>query len=277
MTVQFYPNGIGGTAPGDSLDLARPLQTAGNIWYVSSLIGTDAGSPAGQNREKPLATVARAVLSALAGDTIVFLPGHTETLTATQAISATLTLIGEGTVSGKPAVSFIGNSVANDLFSIGAAGCELRNIYFPPNAQTNSSAKVDVLATDLLIKGCYFEQGATDTSTFGAVYIDAASSRFRCENTTFISVATLTSAQPRAAIMCSAKALSIVTLNNVVVSAGTVGFSNYSAIDLSAAVSMDIRAESLSLLLGADMKLPANATGRVNIQLATGGSRVQWS
>ncbi len=275
MTVQYYPNGIGGTAPGDSLDLARPLQTTGNVWYVSSLIGTDAASPAGQNREKPLATVAQAVTNAADGDIVVFLPGHAQTLTATQTVAKSLTFIGEGTTGNKPAVSFVLNAAALDLFHVTVAGVEFRNLYFPPSAQASSGAKmlIDAGATDALIRGCYFECGANDQ--LNTVILGA--SRSRIESTTFISTAVATSAQPNCAVSAGLVAIVGLTMKDVVVSAGTVGFSHYAAIDLTAATLSLLRIEGMSLLLGADMSLPAAATGRVNIQLSTGGSRVSWS
>lgn len=274
MTVQFYPNGIGGTAPGDSLDLARPLQTTGNVWYVSSLTGTNAASPAGQNREKPLATVAQAITNAVADDIIVFLPGHTETLTASQAVAKSLTFIGEGITGGLPAVSFTWNAAAGNMFNVTAAATEFRNLYFTAGQQNNSGFKIIMNggADDGLVRGCYFACGATDQ---GAAVILAAN-RVRIESSTFISTATLTSAQPLAAIMASG-ALTGLTMKDVVVSAGTVGFSNYAAVDLTGGTWTRLRLEGISLLLGADMTIPAAATGRVNVQLSTGGSRVAWS
>lgn len=273
MTVQFYPNGIGGSAPGDSLDLCRPLQTTGNVWYVSSLIGTDAASPAGQNREKPLAGIVQAITNAANGDIVVFLPGHIQQFGVVVVIGKRLTFIGEGTTSGKPSVTFQANSTAT-LLNPTVDGIEFRNIYFPPNVQTNTSAKIgpNSNVADMLIRGCYFEQGATDTGPG----LSVPGSRFRVENSTFISVATLTSAQPMVAIQGSGTVAGF-TMNNSVVSAGTVGFSNYSAVDFTAATLTSLSVEGLNLLLGADMALPASATGRVNIQLSTGGSRVVWS
>lgn len=275
MTVQYYPNGIGGTAPGDSLDLARPLMTTGNIWYVSSLIGTDAVSPAGQNREKPLATVAQAITNALDDDIVVFLPGHTQTLTALQSVAKSLTFVGEGTVGGKPAVSFLMNAANQPIFTVSVAGVEFRNLYFPPNVQANSAVKITYSAggSDAVIRGCLFECGATD--------LDAAlsflGSRMRIESSTFVSVATLLTAQPFAAMRASG-AITGVTIRDVVVSAGTVGFSNYAAISFASASISLLRVEGLSLLLGADANFGAGTiTGRVNVQLATGGSRVAWS
>lgn len=273
MSIQYYPNGVGGTV-GDSLDTCRPLQTSGNVWYVSSLIGIDAASPAGQNREKPLATVAQAITNAVNEDIIVFLQGHTETLNAVQNVAKTLTFIGEGITSGKPGVSFIGSNAAANIFNITAAGVEFRNIYFPQHTINSSGSKIifNGGASDGLVRGCYFDCGPTDQG----VALVIADSRLRIESTTFISTATVLTAQPLVAIS-AAGVLAGLTMKDVIVSAGTVGFSNYSAIDLSAATFTRVRVEGLSLLLGADMAMPNGATGRINVQTATGGSRVAWS
>jgi hypothetical protein len=273
MTVQFYPNGIGGSAPGDSLDLARPLQTTGNVWYVSSLIGIDAASPAGQNREKPLATLAQAVTNAASDDIVVFLTGHTETLVAAQAVVKRLTFIGEGTSLGKPSVSFRTNAAVSALFTLSGTNIELRNIYFPEALQADSIAKIQWSGTAGRVVGCYFELGAKDTA--GALQL-AASDQMRIESSTFISTATLTSAQPGYAIR-STGTLADLEISNTVISAGTVGFSNFSAVDLTLGAATRCRFTGLSLLLGADIAMGAAATGYVNVQLSTGGSRVAWA
>lgn len=273
MSVQFYPNGIGGTV-GDSLDTCKPLLTTGNVWYVNSVGGVDAAAPAGQNREKPLATLAQAVTNALDDDIIVFLQGHTQTLLAGQAVAKRLTFIGEGTTAGKPGVSFIAGA-AITIFSITAAAVELRNIYFPPSNVANTNPRVLYnSATDGVIRGCYFECGATDTSS--ALRIGNGSARMRLESNTFISTATSVTAQPTCAIDGSG-ALVGLNIKDLVVSSGTVGFSNYAAVDFSFTVTSQLKAEGISLLLGADMALGTSTTGRCNVQLATGGSRVQWS
>lgn len=270
MSAKFYPNGTGGSV-GDQLGTCRPLQTSGNIWYVSSLIGTDAASPAGQNREKPLATIAQAVTNSAADDIIVCLQGHTEALTAAQSLAKSLTIIGEGTTGGKPGVSFLNNSAAANLFVISGTNCELRNLYFPENTQTNAGVKVTVSGSTARIVGCYFEQGAKDTGEGIRVGADG----LRIDNTTVISTGVLRSAQPLAAIKAAAVTIASMEFTGLVVSAGTVGFSNYSAIDLSASTGLTkFKALGVSLLLGADMDLPAGWTGWVNCQLTTGGSRV---
>lgn len=271
MSIQYYPNGVGGTI-GDYLDTCRPLQMSGNVWYVSSLIGTDAASPAGQNREKPLATVAQAVTNAANDDIIVFLAGHSETLVAAQSIAKRLTLIGEGTVAGKPAVKFVTNAAVSALFTPSSSNVELRNIYFPEALQTNGIAKIQWSGTAGRIVGCYFELGAKDTG--GALQL-SLSDQLRVEGCTFISTAVVTSAQPGYAIRSTA-ALGDLEIANTVVSAGTVGFSNFAAIDLTGGVASRCRITALSLLLGADVAMGVSATGYVNVQLSTGGSRVAW-
>lgn len=270
MSSKFYPNGAGGTV-GDQLDTCKPLQTSGNIWYVSSAIGTDAAAPAGQNREKPLATIAQAVTNSAADDIIVCLQGHTESLAAGQSLAKSLTIIGEGTTAGKPGVSFLNNAPAATLFVISASNCELRNLYFPENTQTNAGVKVTVGGSSARIVGCYFEQGAKDTGEGIRVGAD----NLRVDNTTMISTGVLRSAQPLAAIRVISGAITGLEFTGLTVSAGTVGFSNYAAVDLSATVALTkFKALGLSLLLGADMELPATWTGWLNCQLATGGSRV---
>ena len=274
MSIQYYPNGIGGYPPGDFLDTCRPLQTSGNVWYVSSLIGADSFGTAGQNRERPLATLAQAVTNSANEDIIVFLPGHTQTLTLAQPLAKTLTLVGEGVVDGKPSVSFYGNTPAQNLFSVVAPAVQFRNIYFPENKLSNNAPRVLIQSTDFLMQGCYVDCGANDRAT--ALLLGGV--RTRIENSTFISTAVLTTAQPLMAIQADTVSLIGLTMEDVVVSAGKFGFSNYAAIDLGPSTGISqMKIEGMSLLLGADMVLPVGATGRVNIQTATGGSRVQWS
>jgi hypothetical protein len=273
MSIQYYPNGVGGDPPGDFLDTCLPLYTSGNVWYVSSLTGTDAISPAGLNREKPLATLSQALSNALAGDIVVFLPGHTQTITGVHNISKRLTLLGEGVANGKPSVSFKPN-FNGTMFNPTADGVEFRNLYFPESVQANASSKIgpNNNVAEMLVRGCYFEQGPNDLGPG----LSITGARCRVESSTFISTATLTTAQPYVAIQGGGTVASF-TMIDTVVSAGTVGFSLYSAIDFTLATVTNLNIESLSLLLGADMALPVGATGRVNIQTATGGSRVQWS
>lgn len=275
MSIQTYPNGLGGSL-GDSLDTCRPLILSGNAWYVNFATGVDAASPAGQNREKPLKTLARAHTNASDEDIIVFLTGHSETLVTFQDITKRLTLVGEGLVAGKPSVTFYGNAAASTIFNVSASNVQLRGLYFPENKQANSVAKVSVFGARCKIRGCWFDCGANDKG--GAVALGLGSNGARFESDTFISTATSTASQPLAAIKSTTDgSIDGVEIADTVVSAGTVGFSNYSAVDLASSVVTSLEISNLSLLLGADMDLGQSVSGRVNVQLATGGSRVTWS
>ena len=278
MSIQTYPNGFGGLGSGnDPLGLARPIYTSGNIWYVSSLNGFNAGPPAGQNREKPLSTIAQAAANAVSGDIVVFLPGHVQALSALLTISKELTFIGEGTdASGKPSVAFLplGNQA---LFNITGAGCEFRNIWFPQRAVVSTQQRVIIGADDVLFSDCYFECGSTDSERAMVI----TGNRARIRRCTFVSTATTRAVQPKSAIELGLAANIVgLELTDCVIDAGTVGFSAPSAIDFTTAVSVTrLRVQGLSLLHGADVDFSTGGviSGRVNVQLATGGSRVAWS
>ena len=60
---------------------------------MDSATGSDAASPAGKDRIKPLATLAQACTNAATGDIIVCLAGHAETLTSGQTFSTANILV----------------------------------------------------------------------------------------------------------------------------------------------------------------------------------------
>lgn len=272
MANTVYSNGIGGTT-GDDLTLASPLITSGNIWYVDSATGTDAASPAGRNREKPLDTLAQAVTNAADDDIIVLLDGHSETLTAAQAVTKRLTIVGEGSSSGVPTVTLTNNQAAASLLTLSGTNIQIRNIKFAANSQTCATARIVTSAAKPTFIGCYFQCGATDTGP--AVLLDTGTTHPTFEDCTFISTGTVVSAQPESALKSGA-AIADLIMKDCVFSAGTVGFSNYYAIDFSTAACTRMVVENLSLLLGADMLLHANSTGYINPQTVTGGSRITW-
>jgi hypothetical protein len=61
-----------------------------------------------------------------------------------------------------------------------------------------------------------------------------------------------------------------------VFSDGTVGFSNYYAVDLSAGAQSRLTLLGISLLLGAEMKLHSSSTWRLAGLLATGSGKLVW-
>ena len=269
MTIT-YGNGIGDTT-GDTLATCKPLMASGNVWYVNSVGGVDAASPAGQNASKPLATLQQAHTNAADNDIIFLQPGHTQIFTTFLSVTKKVTIIGGGQSNGLPTVKLFNNSAGVEMLSL-LANVELRNIWFPSNMQPNSQDRVDTNADGYRIIGCYFECGAND---LGPALLIASGNNGRIVNTTFISTATAVTAQPLTGISVTA-AISDLEMDGVVFSGGTVGFSNYRAFDGTSGVITRLRATRISLLLGADIKLASASTGYLNVQTAQNGSRVDW-
>ena len=267
--TNLLTNGIGGTV-GDTLATCKPLYTKSTIWYVSSVTGSN--SYIGTDREHPFATLATAVTSSAANDIIVLLTGHTETLTAAQSLAKALTIVGEGTSGGKPAVSFQMNSAANlNLFSVSAANVQLRNIYIKTNLQTSSAVAVTVNASDSQFIGCYWELNTTDT---GGLLLTTGADRALVKNCTFV----CTNTSGAAATATPTYGLSIgsiadIEIQGTIFNGGAFGFPQNAI--LGATVTR-LRADSLSMLNGADASLGASTTGWFNPQTVTGGSNVSW-
>ena len=123
----FLQNGCG-ESTGDELCTSRPLllPTSNSVWYVNSATGTDAVSPAGKNREKPLATLAQAITNAQANDIIVLMDGHAESTTSFMTLStAGVKIVGAGSSGGIPTVTFTFGTGGG--ISLDGAGNEIRN------------------------------------------------------------------------------------------------------------------------------------------------------
>lgn len=266
----LYPEGIGGTI--DELATGAPFYGVDCVvWYVHSGTGSDAASPAGKDIEAPLATLAQAVTNASANDVIVLLDGHSETLTAAQALSKRgMVIVGCGQTGGVPNVTIGNNSAAASALSITAQNIQIRNIKFTANAQANAAARVAISGAGAVINGCYFECATNDD---GAA-VDLASGADYCtiENSTFISTATTAATRPESAVKTSA-AVTGLRCSGAVFSDGTNGFTNIYALDLNGGAVTDGLLDSVSLLLGASMRLGASFTGYV-IPTVTGGGLV---
>lgn len=266
----IYPNGVGGTTGAD-LATAAPLYASGTVWYVSSVSGTDAASPAGQDRVKPLATLAQAHTSASAGDVIVLLSGHTETLTAAQTFSkAGILLLGEGSGSSRP--RFTRNGDVN-MFDVTAAGVAIWNVFFVASTTASTKSRLRTAAVATLARDCYFECGANDTGP--AFETVTGASQIRVRDTTYVSTATSVTAQPHSAIKVT-NALTDLDLDGVVLSGGTVGWSNQYAFNGAAAITR-LWAIDLDLLADSDVTLATGTSGYIAVRYKTGSARVVWT
>jgi hypothetical protein len=273
--MNIHNNGLGGTL-GDVLATNKPIQVSGAVWYVNATGGVDAGGTAGQDREKPLATLGQAVTNASNGDIIDLLDGHTETLTAALAIGKTVLIVGEGSAGGLPTVQLKINAAAASLLSLTTA-VVLRNIRFPASVQSNigpgaNAGKVRITGNQCQIIGCYFEQSGLDQ--LPALSIGTAVTAPRIENSTFISTATAVATRPTYGLFHEGT-VSDFDVVGTVFSDGTVGFSG-AAWDGSFGIATRLRGINVSQLLGATIVQNASSIGFLNVQTSTGGGSIRW-
>lgn len=267
-----YPNGVGATL-GDTLATCKPLlvNSGGAIWYVAGAGGTDAASPAGQNREKPLATIQQAITNSSSGDIIVLLSSCSLVLATVVNLGGRV-LIGEGGLTSLPTAT-VGFDGANGELRLDAAGSRVGGIKFTGRTGALAVVRITISASNCEMRNCTMDCGANDTAA--GVLLGAAISGTRIENCTFTSTGTVVTAQPESAVK-SNNAQTDMLLRNVTFDAGTVGFSNYYALDLSNGVHVRLRADGISMLRGADVTLNTSTSGSFNPQLSTGGSRLVW-
>lgn len=272
----IFTGGLGGVS-GATLAIVSPLYTSGEVWYLHGPSGTDAASPAGKERNKPLATLAQALTNAGNNDTIVCLSGHTETLTATATIAETgLSIVGEGTGSSRPKFTRNVNGV---LFDVTGAAVTIDNIYFPGGAASTTSGKVSVASVGSVVRNCYFEASVLDDG--GQLEFTAGAGQCRVRGCTFISTAATVADQPSSALRV-VSAMSDLwiggpeTAQAVVVDGGSSGWSATAALNVTAAVTR-LRIQNVDLLNDSDINIVTATTGFVHVRNKTGSARVVWA
>ncbi len=270
-----YSSGIGGTA-GSPLALVPRLLCSGSIWYVKASTGSDAATPRGKERIRPLATLAQAITNSAAGDIIVLLEGHTESLSAAQTIAtAGLLILGEGSGISRPHFTRTGDV---NMFDITGAGVELNNISFNASTTTISTkSRVRFAAANSRVVGCYFACGPT-YDTGPALEFVTGSSQVCVKSTYFVSTSTDVTLQPESAI----KVTNAVTdfqlggedsAEGVVFDGGSSGWSNPYAFNGAAALTR-FRAINVDLLGDSDMTLATGSSYVINIRNTSGSARV---
>lgn len=264
MGIRSYKNGAGGSTGAD-LAVMRPTLQSGNYWYVGNQTTGASDSNVGTERIAPLATTAQAVTNASAGDTIVFLAGHLESIgTAVTLSKAGLSLIGEGTGTAVPRFTCT-STIA--MFDVTAAGVLLDNLYFKASTAV-ATARVRVATAGVRMNSLTFECGASDTNR--ALSLITGAGNIRLTNARFTAVAATPSVG-----MEVVNSVSDVTMDNVVFDGGSFRWSGY-ALTGTAAITR-LQATRLYLLSGSHVLLPTGTTGTVSIAAATGDSRCDWS
>lgn len=268
MTTYTYPNGTGESL-GERLATCRPLISSEVIWYVNSDGGVDAASPAGQMREAPLATLGQALTNATAGDIIVLMDGHEETIASVLSFKAGIIVIGAGKSGAEPTAQ-LKTAGAGQLDMSSVEGCQIRNVKFPQATATNALQILSIGSYSSVLD-CYFEAGQYD-GTYKAQILNG-SLGVLFERCTMVAVGEEGSTIPSGLVHCVGTS-SDVTLRDVVIDGGVTGFSFY-AVDL-LGTNTRLVIEGLSLLRGSDLRVGSASTGWINPQTVTGGSRIVW-
>lgn len=260
----IYQNGGGGTT-GDNVSTRKPvyLLNGGHIWYVGTG-GTDAISPRGREREKPLLTTAQAVANATAGDVIIYLENFTETITVSVAINKNLTIVSEGTGSTRARLT-CGAAIA--MFAVSGTGCSLNNLYFPASITAAPTDRVEITGQGTVMDNCYFECGTLDTGRT-VRYSAGVVGYCQMTSTTFIA----TASQPAIAVEV-ATAVSGMFFEDVTLDGGSYGFSDF-AFKATSAIS-GVYADNISQLNNADISIAAGSSGVWIPGTCTGSARFE--
>ena len=137
--------------------------TTGTVYYVSSGAAGASDNNAGTDKNKPLATVDGAIgkCTASVGDVIVLMPGHAETVTATNIALdvAGVTIVGLGYGLNRPVFTF---GAAAATITVSAANCTWKGCDFLANFLDVASAFTIGAAKDFRLEGNTFR--ATDSS-----------------------------------------------------------------------------------------------------------------
>ena len=193
MTLTNFPNGISSFGIPILGTAGLPIfnQSAGNMWFVSSVSGNNGNDG---SFSTPFATLAFALQYSklVAGDVIVVMEGHVEAVTAAGtatagilASTANVQIIGLGTGTTAPTFNFTTATTAT--FKVTGAGVTIQGLRFV-NGIASLATTLDIQAVDVLVSGNYFVEGASTTGLSFINFVLAtanASDRTRIINNTF--------------------------------------------------------------------------------------------
>lgn len=157
---------VPGLREGYKLDLQEltgaGVLTFGNIWYVSSVTGSNT-TGTGRSPDSPFATIAAAVSAATSsqGDTIFLMPGHAETVSSATAMAlskAGITFIGLGVGSLRPTITL--DTITSATIAVSAANIKFYNVVFSANFADIVSLFTLTTAKNFTLDYCEFVETA---------------------------------------------------------------------------------------------------------------------
>lgn len=176
--------------PGLRTPFGISLPPGGRVAAYLRSTGSQSGDDItiGNNLVTTLASACARVRSGM-GDTIIVLPGHTETVTATHLSSlvADTRIIGVGTGTNMPVFNF---SATDSQWAVSVANTYFENLKF--NMSANGVVKgFNITGSDCWINGCTFivASGATAKATI-VLEVNTGGDRFRLSNNRVYGTAT---------------------------------------------------------------------------------------
>lgn len=187
-SAQGYKSIMGnlfGIGPNGPLFKFRPVYQdevgVGSTWYVSSAIAASDG----QSPSTAVATVALAIAKAAAGDKIVVLEGHTETISTATALgvaTANLTIVGLGYGPRRPKITF--DTLIGATIAVSAAGNVWDNIIFSANYADITTVFTLTTAANFQLRNCRFQSTATNMNFL--VIVTTASTTNAADNMSIV-------------------------------------------------------------------------------------------
>jgi len=163
MPYTNFPNGI--TSFGVPTIGTGPFIPTGNIFFVSSVIGSNGNAGVAPSPTQPLATIAFALTLCTAnnGDIIYCMPGHAESSAAASAINlnvAGVTIIGLGSGSVKPTLTL--TTLTTATIAVTAANVTLANFNIVGDIAALVTA-ISVTAPNFNLQNCNFSNQVVGT------------------------------------------------------------------------------------------------------------------
>lgn len=268
-SIRSYVHGAGGTT-GAALATLKRTQLSGNYYYLGNSVSGASDANPGLERTKPLATLAQAYANASAYDTIVALSGHNETIgTLVTFGKAGLSLVGEGSGSTLPKFTNGVGVATNPMIKVTAGSVMFDSIYFPTSS-VNARERIDIEGGGgvTIINNCYFECGINDAQR--TIYYTSVGPDVM-NGCTFVVV----SAGCGPGIQMAGVSNAFLA-DNVVFDGGsfgwTLGYAFQGDNDMNS-----MRMTRVYQLNGSHILLATGTTGTLQIEQATGDSRVDWT
>lgn len=267
MAIKSYINGAGGTTGADLATLDRTI-LSGVYWYLGNATAGHSDANDGRERTAPLSTLAQAHTNASAGDTIVVLANHAETIGTLVTFSkANLNLVGEGTGSSRPRFTNGVAAATNPMFKITAGQVLMDNLYFP-GSSVSARERIYVLGGTgtSILRNLEFECSANDAQQT-LVYAGTGPDYFY--NLRF----TATGASAGPAI--NAAGTGPLFGDVLYLDGGSFGWTTTGAV--TGAVTMNFRLTRVYQYNGSNIIIATGNTGTIQVEGSSGDSRVDWT